>query len=508
MTEHAEAGRGVEPSAGDKLSQALRSGLDPGLEVMEDAAAVTTRKDSAKLDLGAASWALYGGARDPYVILVVIYVFYPYFATTVVGDPVKGQALVANIAMICGLCVAFTAPLLGASIDKIGRRKPLLLLMTALMTPLLFGLWWVKPGPGGLGIGLCSVVLGLQGLAFAYSELLHNSMLTRAATPRQTPFASGLALSLGNFFSVFMLVFVLWAFALPGKVDWAFIPKQPLFGLDPLKHQTDRIVGPLAAVCLVVLAIPIFLFTPDAPASGIGLFKALSQGFTGLKATLRTLKSHRPAAIFLGSRMLYTDGMTAILVFMGVYAAGVMHWHTLELLAFGVLLSIFAVAGGQVGAALDAALGPKRSIQIEVLGAAVCLLCQLGMGPNQILYLPYDTAAHAVLWHGPLFRTLPEAVYLIIGCGNAVFITAQLASSRTFLTRLAPPGQSASFFGLYALSGTVTVWLGLALVRIFTGVFKSQQAGFAPIAMLLLLGFIGMLFVKHDGKEGATGLTL
>ena len=502
MTDHTEAGRGVGPSTSNELSQSLGSGLAPGLEAMEDAVAVTTRKDSAKLDLGAVSWALYEGARDPYVMLIVIYVFYPYFATTVVGDAVKGQTLVANIAMICGLCVAFTAPLLGASIDKIGRRKPLLLLMTALMLPLLVGLWWIKPGLDGFGIGLSSVALGLLGLAFAYSELLHNSMLARAATPRQAPFASGLALSLGNFFSVFMLVFVLWAFALPGTVDWAFVPKHPLFGLDPLKHETDRIVGPVVAVCLAVLAIPVFLFTPDAPASGIGLFKALSQGFEGLKTTLRTLKSHRSAAIFLGSRMLYTDAMTAILIFMGIYAAGVMHWHTLELLAFGILLSIFAVAGGQVGAVLDATVGPKQSIQIEILGAAVCLLGQLGMGPNQIFYLPYDTAAHAVLWHGPLFRTLPEAVYLMISCCIAVFVTAQITSSRTFLTRLAPPGQSASFFGLYALSGTVTMWLGSALVRIFTGVFKSQQAGFAPIAMLLLLGFIGMLFVKHDGKEG------
>jgi UMF1 family MFS transporter len=92
-------------------------------------------------------------------------------------------------------------------------------------------------------------------------------------------------------------------------------------------------------------------------------------------------------------------------------------------------------------------------------------------------------------------------VFLLIGCGSAIFVTAQYASSRTFLTRLAPEGQSASFFGLYALSGTVTVWLGSMLVRIFTGVFKTQQAGFAPIAGLLVLGFIGMLFVKHDGRE-------
>ena len=503
MTDHAKAGRNAGPSTGNALNQSLGSGLDPGLEMMEAAAAVTARQDSAKLDLGAASWALHQGARDPYVILIVVYVFFPYFATTVVGDPVKGQALVANLVMICGLCVAFTAPLLGASIDKIGRRKPLLLLMTALMLPLLIGLWWIKPGPGGLGLGLSSAALVLLGLAFAYSELLHNAMLTRAATPRQAPFASGLALSLGNFFSVFMLVFVLWAFALPGKVDWSFIPRQPLFGLDPLKHETDRIVGPVVAACLAVLAIPLFLFTPDAPASGIGLFRALGQGYEGLKATVRSLGGHTSAAVFLGSRMLYTDGMTAVLVFTGVYAAGVMHWHTLELLAYGVLLSTFAVAGGQVGASLDAHLGPRRAVQIEILCVTCGLFCLLGMGVNSILFMPYDTAAHAPLWRGPIYRTLPEVIFLAIGCSNAVFITAQIASSRTFLTRLAPAGQSASFFGLYALSGTVTAWLGSALIRIFTGVFKSQQAGFVPVALLLILGFIGMLFVKHDGKEGA-----
>jgi UMF1 family MFS transporter len=489
----------------DSLGDALGSGLDPGLEAMANAAAVTGRKfNAAKLDLGSSAWALYEGARDPYVIIVVIYVFAPYFATSVVGDPVKGQALVANIAMIYGLFVALTAPLLGASIDRIGRRKPLLLLSTALLVPLLFALWWVKPiGDGGLGVGVGALILGLLGGVFAYSELLHNSMLPIVATPKQQPYASGLALSLGNFFSVFMLVFVLWAFALPGKVDWSFIPKHPLFGLNPLTHETDRIVGPLVGTVLVLLALPLFLFSPDAPAGQVGVFKALSQGFEGLKATLRTLRGHPSAAIFLGSRMIYTDGMTAILVFSGVYAAGVMHWHTLELLAYGIILSGFAVLGGQVGAWLDAGIGPRRAIQLQILGASICILLQLGMGADRILYVPFDTTTHAPLWNGPIFRTLPQLVYLMIGCFSAVCVCAQYASSRTFLSRLAPKGQSASFFGLYALSGTVTVWLGSMLVRIFTGVFKTQQAGFAPIAMLLVIGFIGMLFVKHDGRESS-----
>ncbi|MCW7502473.1 MFS transporter, partial [Leptospira sp. 2 VSF17] len=65
---------------------------------------------------------------------------------------------------------------------------------------------------------------------------------------------------------------------------------------------------------------------------------------------------------------------------------------------------------------------------------------------------------------------------------------------------LAPPGQSAAFFGLYALSGAVTMWLGSLLVRLFTQGFHSQQAGFIPIAGLLLLGFIGMGFVRDPSR--------
>ena len=492
-------------AAAEGLAQALGGGLDPGETANASAPAVSVSAITrgARLGRGPLAWALYEGARDPYVIIITIYIFSPYFATAVVGDPVRGQALVATIAMLSGLAVAFTGPLLGASIDLIGPRKPLLLLMTALLLPALAALWWVEPMGAGVGVGVASALLFILGVVFAYSEILHNSMLTRAATPSQAPFASGLALSLGNFFSVFMLAFVLWAFALPGKVGWGFIPKHPLFGLNPLTHEPDRIVGPLVAVVMAVLAAPLFLFTPDAPRTGVSLLRALGQGFEGLKATLRSLRGHPAAAAFLGARMLYTDGMTALLVFAGVYAAGVMGWRTLDLLAYGIILSIFAVVGGQIGARLDAGVGPKRAIQIEIFAAAAAVVADVGMARDRILYVPYDVAAHAPLWGGPILKTLPELVFMGIGCVSAVFVTAQYASSRTFLTRLAPEGRSASFFGLYALSGTVTMWLGSMLVRIFTGVFKTQQAGFAPIAMLLVLGFIGMLFVRHDGHARA-----
>ena len=202
--------------------------------------------------------------------------------------------------------------------------------------------------------------------------------------------------------------------------------------------------------------------------------------------------------------MFYVDGMTAILIYAGIYATGVMGWGALEMLAYGVLLSVLATLGGFVGRWLDAGFGPKRAVQIEIGMSLLGIIAFLGMAPDRILYFwMWDVAAHPPLWDGPVFRTLPELVFLLIGFSNAVFITAHYASSRTLLTRLTPPSQTGAFFGVYALSGTATVWLGSFLVNLGTQVFKTQQGGFAMITILLAAGFVGLLFVRGDGLRQA-----
>ena len=44
--------------------------------------------------LGYSSWMLGQAAREPLYVMVVIYIFFPYFSNVVVGDPVQGQALI------------------------------------------------------------------------------------------------------------------------------------------------------------------------------------------------------------------------------------------------------------------------------------------------------------------------------------------------------------------------------------------------------------------------------
>ena len=356
-----------------------------------------------RLSGGAFAWSLFEGVRNPYVVLVTIYVFMPYFSSVVVGDPVRGQQAIATYGQWSGLIVALTAPILGASIDLIGRRKPLLFAVTALMAPLIASLWWTTPDGRGLGVDAVIVIAAAIAVLFAYSEVLHNSLLVRAAGLQKAHAASGLALALGNAISVAVLVFVLWAFVLPAAVP-GFTPRSPLFGLSAARHEPSRIVAPIAAALLALGTVPFFLFTPDCPPTGMALPRALRAGAGRLARMLGSLRGRRDATVFLLSRMLYIDAMTGVLLFSGVYASGVMHWGVMQLLAFGVLLSVLAVVGGAAGAALDHRFGPKVAVRLEIGVTALALVALVGVAPDRIVYRCFAPRPSSCTWRSPRWR--------------------------------------------------------------------------------------------------------
>lgn len=461
-----------------------------------------TADAAMRIDRGAWSWALFEWARNPFVLLCTIYVLGPYIATVVIGDPIRGQEVISGWHKTAGIIVALTAPFLGAAADRMGRRKPLLFLIVALMAPATLLQYFAQPGDAGLPLLALGAVLVTANVCFAWTEVLHNSMLPHATHSALVPRVSGLGLALGNAASVLLLIFVLFAFALPGNVDWPFVPDAPLFGLNAATHEPSRIVAPISAFWLVLFAIPLFLYTPDYDSTGQGFLSAIRGSFGNVVRTLRKLRDYRNIALFLVARMFYADGKIAILIFGGVYAAGVLGWGLIELLAFGVILSTFAVFGGFVGGWLDERFGPKRAVLIEVSVTTLCLLTMVSMSAERMFFVvPVDP--NAQVWSGPLFNTAPEIGYLLAAMLIAISITAAFASSRTLMARLAPPGMSGELFGLYALSNAATAWLAPLLVEHFTRTYQSQQAGFAAIALLLFVGLGLLLRVTPPERAGA-----
>ena len=222
------------------------------------------------------------------------------------------------------------------------------------------------------------------------------------------------------------------------------------------------------------------------------------QGFRSVITTVRSLKHYRNVATYLFARLFFNDGMTALLTFGGVYAAGVFHWHALASIAYGIVLSIFAVFGGIFGGWLDDRLGSKAALFVSVGGTVIFGLLSLSMGPDRIFwFIPHDIHAPPVI-DLPFFSTSPELIYLGLLIIVAICVTASYANARTMMARIAPVERMTEFFGLFSLSGQSTSFLATLSVTWLTSWTHSQRGGMLVIMVFLVAGLIGMIWVKEE----------
>ena len=451
---------------------------------------------------GQISWALFEFGRSPYISLVYIYVFAPYFANVVIGDPVHGQEVWSFANTIVGVCVALLAPVLGAIADRTGRRKPWLFGIVAVMAPSCIALWWAMPGAqGGLPVGVIVALIVILATSFQFSDMFHSSMLPSLTSQSRIGGLSGLGISVGNSGTMVALVIMLLGVALPASevVHWSILPERPLFGLDPAHYEHDRIAGPVAGVWMILFVIPLFLWTPDRAATGVAPVTAVREGLNQLWLTIKRARRVANIGLYLLARMLYTDGKVAILAYAGIYAVGVFKWDLGAILLFGLILTPFAIAGGLLGGWVDNRLGSKRAIQISVGGTVLGMAGAVSTTPTQIFFVfPYDAAAAGPIWSFPYFRTVPEIVYLVMFMLMSATVTAAFANSRAMMARIAPVSMMSQFFGLYGLSGTATSFLGHGLVAAFTRTFQSQRAGFASTIILLTAGLVLLHWVREE----------
>src|SRR5689334_19993316 len=155
------------------------------------------------------SWALFEFARNPFFMLIVTYVFPPYFQTFIIGDAVRGQAEVAAATGWAGIIAALTAPVLGSMMDRGGPRKPLMALFVAVLAIVGVALWWALPGAkdaagvfhpptAGLGVMGTMAFLVASYVAYSYSEMMHNAMLRTSGRPESLSQISGAGIGLGQ----------------------------------------------------------------------------------------------------------------------------------------------------------------------------------------------------------------------------------------------------------------------------------------------------------------------
>jgi len=295
------------------------------------------------------SWIFFDWAAQPYFTLITTFVFAPYFASFVAPNPATGQALWGFATAAAGLTIALLSPVLGAIADASGRRKPWIAGFGALLVIGSSLMWIGKPGdPSIIPPLLLAYAIASVGVEFA--TVFNNAMMPTLVPPDKIGRLSGTGWATGYIGGIFSLILVLGFLAANPETGRTLFGFAPLFGLDPVTHQGDRITGPLTGIWFIIFALPMFLLTPDYPAKH-PVRAALREGLTELKQTLGELPKQKSMATFLLANMIYTDGLVSLFAFGGIYAAGTFGWHTIQIGTFGIILAIAGTFGAWLGGA-------------------------------------------------------------------------------------------------------------------------------------------------------------
>ncbi len=437
------------------------------------------------------SWIFFDWAAQPYFTLITTFVFAPYFATHVAADPASGQSLWGFATAAAGLVIALLSPVLGAIADASGRRKPWIAAFGALLVIGSCLMWFGKPGDLS-AIPLVLLAYGIATIGVEFATVFNNAMMPTLVPPDRIGRLSGTGWATGYVGGILSLILVLGFLAADPKSGRTLFGLSPLFGLDPVTHQGDRITGPLTGIWFVAFVLPMFLLTPDYPARQ-SLRAALRTGLTDLRQNLRELPKRKSLAAFLLANMIYTDGLVSLFAFGGIYAAGTFGWNTIQIGSFGIILAIAGTFGAWLGGQLDDLLGPKRVIAGSMGILLFAIVAILLVSKDTVFFITVTPPVP----NGALFASAAERVYLVLGCLIGAAGGPLQAASRTLLIRIAPEDRIAQYFGLFALTGKVTSFIGPLLIGVVTAVTASQKAGMAVLVLFFVVGLLLLARVRE-----------
>jgi UMF1 family MFS transporter len=271
--------------------------------------------------------------------------------------------------------------------------------------------------------------------------------------------------------------------ALP-ETGLTIVGLKPLFGLDPALGEDARATGPLSALWYLVFILPMFLFTPDA-VKGIPIRPAVRQGLAELKSTLGEVRRRPGIFRFLIARMIYQDGVNALIVLGGGFAAAMFGWSITEIGIFGIILNVVAIFGCLVAARMDSAFGSKVVVMVSLVLLSVATVGIVSTGPGYTLFGVLQLSAAD---SGGLFGTAAEKAYILYGLLIGLAFGPAQASSRSYMARSVSAEEAGRYFGIYALAGRVTSFAAPFMVATVTALSGSPRLGMAMIILFIVTG--------------------
>ena len=416
-----------------------------------------------------AAWALWDCGSTGLNAIVATFVFSVYLTSAVgrdVGGDTSPASWLGRTLTFAGIAVALLAPLIGVVVQAPRRRRVVLTALTALAAAFTLAMSLIREDPRYLAPGLA--LLALTAACGDLASVPYNAMLRQLCTPRTAGRVSGLGWAAGYSGSVMLLLLIYFGFI---RGDG---PRRGLLGLPVADGQNVRAAMILAAVWLVLFALPLLLTAHSFTAGTADEAERIPSPLGAYRQLWSDLRDEwqrdRNLVYYLIVSAVFRDGLAGVFAFGAVLGVSVYGISQADVLLFGVVASTVAALGAVAGGRLDDRVGAKPVI----VGSLVAMII---------------VGATLMALSGP-------AAFWACGLLLCLFVGPIQSAARTLLLRMTGEGKEAVVFGLYTMTGRAVAFLAPWLFFVFVDYFHADRAGLAGILTVLCAGLIGMVAVR------------
>ncbi|HEY3882754.1 MAG TPA: MFS transporter [Trebonia sp.] len=420
------------------------------------------------------AWGLWDWAFSAFNAVATTFVFSTYLSNSAFGDPARESELLGLFTAAAGVVIAVVAPVAGQRTDASGRRKLWLAVNSGIVILCLLGTVFVKKEPGYLWLGLTCIAVGT--VFYELATVFYNSLLPLVSTRETVGKVSAFGWSMGYFGGIVLLAIILVFF-----VEGGTSTTSGLLHLPDAGGLYVRLAMLFATVWAAAFAVPVFLTVkvPPPPASLAAERTGFLASYGVLFRNVRDIWRVSPHTIwFLFASAVFRDGLTGVFTFGGVLGHVAFGLTTKQVLVFGIAANVIAGIATLSCGTLDDRLGPKPVITASLIGMITCAV---------LLFLT---------------RSEGKTVFWVFGLILCSFVGPAQSASRTFLSRVIPPGREGEVFGLYATTGRAAIWLSPALYALAialspaTGTAARTSWGILGIVVVLVAGLALLMPVK------------
>jgi len=417
------------------------------------------------------AWYMYDFGNSAYASVILLAVYSAYFKGTVVGGAEGSRywGIAIGIAM---LSVAIISPFLGAIADFSASKKRFLFIFSAITWVFTGLLFFVQEGDIFLGM----LFFIIAEIGYRSGQVFYNSLLPEIAEPEDRGRVSGNGWAVGSLGGILILLILLPLIVVLGGT------------------LIIRLSLVFTSLYFAASAIPAWLWIKErAVAKQLPEGETyLSMAVTRLIETVKALGNFKDFLRFIVAFLIYNDGILMALNFASIIGAVMFGMEQTELIIFMIIVQVTSVIGAYLAGLLGNKIGFKQTLIYSILMMALVVTSMI-------------FAQNVVQFY-------------IIGALAGFALTGVQSVSRTMVSYFAPEGRSAEFYGIFAVTGRTSSFIGPTVYGFLAfeaykyyentrgfSTLLAEQAGqrvaLGSIVVFLIVGLLVLLGVKDPTRK-------